>query len=207
MGILDEKDVRIPSRLQTVESLGKMIATSFGRWMTSWNGTKKAQDIFMIAHLINSVEKDVAEALTEKWNVNKNATSEEFFIIADKELIRLGKLLHIALKQTTPEERKSKPLGTEISGNRHEDSVSSRRLRTENLCFNCHKPRHTRRYCPTNQIPSRQYNDPRPRPFTSRSPPPGPSYQRDYQEAARHSSQQQHSYRPSSSNAHPSSKK
>jgi hypothetical protein len=117
MGILDEKDVRIPSRLLNGRIMGDNECDKFREMDDELEETKKAQDIFMIAQMINSVEKDVAEALTDKWNVNKNATSKEFFVIADKELIRLGKPLHIALKQTTPEKRKSKLQRTEISGN------------------------------------------------------------------------------------------
>jgi hypothetical protein len=93
-----KKTFEFPLGIQTAESWGIVSATCFNRWMTSWNGSKKLEDLFLISHLINSVEKEVSETLLEKWNVNKNVTREEFFQMADRELARLEKPLHVALK-------------------------------------------------------------------------------------------------------------
>jgi hypothetical protein len=93
-----KKTFEFPLGCQTAESWGIVSATCFNRWMTSWNGSKKSEDLFLISNLINSVEKEVSETLLEKWNVNTNVTREEFFQMADRELARLGKPLHVALK-------------------------------------------------------------------------------------------------------------
>jgi hypothetical protein len=61
-----KKTVELPLGCQTVESWEIGSATCCNRWMTSWNGSKKLEDLFLISHLTDSVEKEVSDTLLEK---------------------------------------------------------------------------------------------------------------------------------------------
>jgi hypothetical protein len=107
--------------------------------------------------------------------VNKNITRKEFFQMAERELARLGKPLHVALKQVVCSDSKLFQTKLERISEKDPSFISSKRLRTENLCFICEKRGHTRRYCQARQIPRRTpYEDSRPYPYQPR-PTPTPS--------------------------------
>jgi hypothetical protein len=133
--------------------------------------------------------------------MNKNVTREEFFEMADRELARLGKPLHVALKHVVVSNSKLLQTKPERTGERDPPFISSKRVRTENLCFTCQKPGHTRKYCPARQTQRRTpYEDPRPCSYQLR-PTPTPSgseYLRGYNEAIKYQQQQQNNKQPSS---------